>query len=88
MITCNGNGQLSQVELEEKLKLLKNLTIPQHHTSKARRRKISAPDRRPLAAAVGSCCGIVVFTLTGVFIVVMDVEHGINAYYFVKSLFT
>ena len=88
MITCTGHT-LSAAQMEQKLiELEKNLTIPRHLTAKAKRRKISAEDQRPSATAVGSCCGIVVVTFAGVFIVVMDIDHAVRLYYFLKMLFS
>ena len=73
--------------MDQKLaELEKNLTIPKHLTAKSKRKKISADDGRPSATAVGSCCGIVVLTLAGSFIVVMDIDHVIRAYYFLKMM--
>ena len=86
MIECTG-PVLSKEEVDEKIvELERNLTISKRHTAKARRKNISANDERHSATAVGSCCGIVVLALVGSFIILMDIDHVIRAYYLLKAM--
>ena len=66
--------------------LVADLTIPRHNISAHRRRKESAKDGRTSAVAMGTCCGVIVLTMTGVFILIMDFDHVVAMFRFIRTV--
>ena len=88
MIICQGNDILTKKEVDEKVReIIEALTVPKGNISALRRKKISAEDNRPSAVAVGGL-GIALMVLWGSSIVIMDADHIIVAYNFLRSLIT
>ena len=78
---------ITQEEIEQRIEaLIADLTIPKYNISALRRRKESANDSRPSAIAVGTSCGVVFLTMTGLFIVIIDLDHVIAVFRYFRRV--
>ena len=80
LITKNyfSKGELTK-EQQHKLDVIKKtLTVDKKETKAAKRKKISAPDPRPTAKAVGATLGIGLLVLLFAMIVLPDIPVIIN----------